>query len=82
MARTTIDLDPVVLRQLKERQRREGKTLGQVASELLAQALEADVSAQRRVEMDWISKPMGDFIVDTDDKDALYEALDDEDFRR
>lgn len=82
MARTTIDLDPVVLRKLKERQRREGKTLGQVASELLAQALEAGVPAQRQPELDWISRPLGGFLVDIDDKDALYDALDDEDVRR
>ena len=82
MARTTIDLDPVVLRKLKERQRREGKTLGEVASELLAQALEAEVPAQRRAELDWISKPMGGFRVDIDDKGAVYDALDQEDARR
>ena len=34
--RTTIDLDPGVLRDLKARARREGKSLGRVASELLA----------------------------------------------
>jgi hypothetical protein len=42
MSRTTIDLDPTVLRQLKARQRREGKTLGRLVSELLSRALEED----------------------------------------
>lgn len=77
MTRTTVDLDPVVLRQLKERQRREGKTLGQLASELLAQALAADVPAQRPAPLEWISKPM-DFLVDIEDKDALYAVLDED----
>jgi len=77
VTRTTVDLDPVVLRQLKERQRREGKTLGQLASELLAQALAADVPAQRPAPLEWISKPM-DFLVDIEDKDALYAVLDED----
>jgi hypothetical protein len=80
MPRTTIDLDPVVLRQLKERQKLEGKTLGQVASELLAQALAADVPAQRPAPLEWVVKPM-DFLVDIDDKDALYAVLDAEELR-
>lgn len=40
--RTTIDLDDDILRALKRRQREERKTLGQLASELLAQALAAE----------------------------------------
>ncbi|MEA2605840.1 MAG: hypothetical protein QOI00_597, partial [Chloroflexota bacterium] len=38
MSRTTIDLDPAVLRELRRRGAREGKSMGQVASELLARA--------------------------------------------
>ena len=82
MTRTTIDLDPIVLRQLKERRRREGKTLGQLASELLAQALAADIPAQRPAPLEWVSEPMGEFLVDIEDKDALYAVLDEEDFPR
>lgn len=37
--RTTLDIDDPVLRQLRKRQKGSGKSLGQVASELLAQAL-------------------------------------------
>jgi hypothetical protein len=37
--RTTLDLDTDVLEAAKERARREGKTAGQVISELLRQAL-------------------------------------------
>ena len=40
--RTTLDLDPGVLRDLKARARREGRSLGRVASELLAAELAGD----------------------------------------
>jgi hypothetical protein len=40
MSRTTIDLDPTVLRELKRRARAEGKSLGRHASEVLGAALE------------------------------------------
>ncbi len=39
MARTTLDIDPTVLDELRRRQRHEGKSLGQLASELLADAI-------------------------------------------
>ena len=38
MARTTLDLDPSVREALRERAAREGKSMGQVASEVLARA--------------------------------------------
>jgi hypothetical protein len=41
--RTTIDLDPSVLNELKRRGRREGKSLGRVVSELVAEGLHRDV---------------------------------------
>jgi hypothetical protein len=40
MPRTTVDIDASVLRELKKRQVRERKTLGQLISELLAKAIE------------------------------------------
>ncbi len=73
MARTTIDIDSVVLRKLKERKRREGKTLGRLVSELLASALrDSDSRGQR--ELDWSSQPMG-ARVDLEDKEAVRRAL-------
>lgn len=45
--RTTLDLDGTVLRQLKERQRHEGKSLGQLASELLAKSLAETADASQ-----------------------------------
>lgn len=73
MSRTTIDIDSAVLRRLKERKRREGKTLGQLVSELLAGALrETDAPAAR--ELNWTSRPM-EARVDLEDKEAVRRAL-------
>jgi hypothetical protein len=74
MPRTTIDIDATVLRELKARKQREGKTLGRLVSELLARAMQtADGPDERRLE--WTSKPMG-ARVDLEDKEALRRALD------
>jgi hypothetical protein len=73
--RTTIDLDSSVLAQLRERQRREGKTLGQVASELLAQALADTATADQLHPLAWTSRRMG-ARVDLDDRDAVAALLD------
>jgi hypothetical protein len=74
MARTTIDIDAAVMRELKRRQRREGKTLGRLVSELLATALEGPESAPPR-DFAWTTKSMGS-LVDLEDKEALRRALD------
>ena len=74
MTRTTIDLDPSVLRQLKERGRTQGKTVGTVASELLAASLAAERTAPPEP-LRWRSKPLG-ALVDIDDKEALWRVLD------
>lgn len=76
MARTTLDIDAAVLRRLKERKRREGKTLGQLVSELLAGALrEEETTAPRK--LDWTSRRMR-ARVDLDDKEAVRRALDEQ----
>ena len=72
MPRTTIDIDAAVLRELKERRRREGKTLGGLVSELLARALSAE--AREHQVLAWTSQPMG-ARVDLDDKEAVRRAL-------
>lgn len=76
MPRTTFDLDPSVLAQLRRRAAQEGKSMGQVASELLAQqlAVEAPVSGVR--ELQWTSRDLGLPRVDIQDKEALYALLD------
>lgn len=73
MARTTIDLDPTVLAELKARSRRERKSLGTVASELLAASMAGSDPEPRPLR--WRSQPMG-AIVDIDDKEAVWRILD------
>jgi len=74
MARTTIDLDPTVLRALKARQRREGKTLGRLVSELLTTAMEADEESRPPMPLAWSSRSMG-ALVDLEDPEAVRRAL-------
>ena len=72
--RTTIDIDPVVLAELKRRQSTERKSLGALVSELLAGALA--VSPERVPgSVNWPSAPL-DALIDIDDRDALWAVLD------
>ncbi|HZP88467.1 MAG TPA: hypothetical protein VFB54_16770 [Burkholderiales bacterium] len=75
--RTTIDIDDPILKEIKRLQRREGKSLGRLVSDLLAQALaESRQAPKRGPEFRWISKPMG-ARVDIGDKHQLLDAMDD-----
>ena len=74
MARTTLDLDPSITRQLRERAERERKSMGQVASEALARAFADDRADAPPFE--WISRDLGAPKVDLEDKDALWALLD------
>lgn len=74
--RTTIDIDDPILKDLKRLQRREGKSLGRLVSDLLAQALvESRRSGSALAEFRWVSRPMK-ARVDLTDKDALFDAMD------
>ncbi len=76
MTRTTIDIDPTVLRQLKARQRRDGKSLGRLVSELLSTSMQADANEPRLpTALAWSSRPMR-ALVDLDDPEALRRAVD------
>jgi hypothetical protein len=58
--RTTLDIDDPILRDLKRLQKREGKSLGRLVSDLLAMALGQMKSRKAPVrEFKWISLPMG-----------------------
>ena len=76
MPRTTLDIDASVLRELKRRQRQQKKTLGELASELLAKALAEEGGQQKPAPLTWTSKPLG-LKVDLEDKDAVWAILDD-----
>jgi hypothetical protein len=75
MPRTTVDIDAQVLRDLKERQAREGKTLGELISELLAASLRAEPDSLAQP-FTWNTAKMR-ARVDLTDKDAVYRTLDD-----
>ncbi|MEX2548460.1 MAG: antitoxin [Chloroflexota bacterium] len=77
MTRTTLDLDPSVLRDLKTRAAEEGKTLGQLVSELLVGPL-AEPERTKPREFHWISKDMG-LRLDLEDKEAVRRAVSDPD---
>ena len=75
MSRTTIDLDPAILRELRRRAAREGKSMGQIASELLARAV-AEPAGQPAPDFVWTSAALGPALVDLEDKEALRRVLD------
>jgi hypothetical protein len=71
--RTTLDIEAPVLKELRELQKREGGTLGEIASRLLAEALAK--RPRKPATLDWTSKPMR-ALVDLEDKDVVYAILD------
>jgi hypothetical protein len=77
MPRTTVNIDLPILRDLKRLQKKQGKSLGRLISDLLAQALarlrEGKPVASPR--MAWTSKPMKARL-DLTDKEAVRAALD------
>lgn len=79
MPRTTVDIDAPILRDLKRLQKKEGKSLGRLVSDLLAQALHA--KPEPVPPFGWIAAPMG-ARVDLDDKDAVYSIVDREHLSR
>ncbi|HMC49451.1 MAG TPA: hypothetical protein VKH20_02310 [Solirubrobacterales bacterium] len=81
MPRTTLDLDATVLADLRRRAAVEGKSMGQVASELLAGSLEAGEVMPPRP-LNWARKDMGPFKVDLEDKEAVWNLLDREELER
>lgn len=74
MTRTTIDLDPSVIRDLRERAQREKKSMGQIATELLSRALASE--EPKPPPFEWISHDLGLPLIDLEDKDALWAILD------
>jgi len=78
MPRTTLDLDAAVLADLRRRAADQGKSMGQVASEVLAVGLH-DETAMEQPPLRWAHKDLG-LKVDLEDKDAVWRILDAEEF--
>ncbi len=74
MPRTTLDLDPAVLSELKRRAKQEGRSLGDLVSEIVAPALAAR-SPRKAVRFSWRTARMGPARVDLEDKEAVRRAL-------
>ncbi len=76
MARTTIDLDPAVLQELKARGAQEGRSLGAVASDLLAAALKQSEPEPEPPAFRWRTASSGVPLIDLYDKEAVQRVLD------
>jgi len=73
--RTTVDIDDPILKDLKKIQQKEGKSLGRLISDLLAQAIGERKSPKASAKpARWVSKAMGARI-DLSDREALYAAM-------
>jgi len=75
MARTTLDIDDPILSQLRALHQEEGRSMGRVASQLLAEALAARRDHPEAAPLAWRSRPMR-ARVDLSDKEAVYAILD------
>ena len=70
ITRTTLDIDTPILREAKAIQEKEGRSMGAVVSELLADALARRRGSRTRpATFRWTSRPMN-ALVDLSDKDA------------
>jgi hypothetical protein len=72
--RTTLDIDDPILREIKAIHQKEGRSMGAVVSELVAEAL-ARRRPRARPSFRWTARPMK-AVVDLADKEAVYAALD------
>ncbi len=76
--RTTVDIDDPILKDLKKIQQKEGKSLGRLISDLLAQAIgERKAGKLPAKPIKWVSKPMGARI-NLADREALYAAMEED----
>ena len=74
--RTTLDIAEPVLNDLKRLQQREGKSLGRLASDRLAQALAAQRKREsQREAFVWVTRKMH-VRADLADRDALLDSID------
>ncbi len=75
MARTTVDIDDAVLRELKKKAAAEGRTLQSIVNEHLKRATAAPAGPAYRLELDgWRAEPRPG--VDLFDRDKLLDLMD------
>lgn len=74
--RTTLDIDDPILKEVRKIHEQEGRAMGSIVSELLADALaRRRASSKPPPPFRWSSRPMN-ALVDLADKDAVHAALD------
>lgn len=74
--RTTVDVEDPILQEVKRLHQKEGRSMGAVISELLAEALSRRRAAPAaKARFRWATRPMK-ARVDLADKDTLHGALD------
>ena len=76
MARTTVDIEAPLLKEIKRLQREEGLSMGKLVSRLLAEALaRRGAVTPRKKPFRWVSRNMKP-LVDLADKEAVYAIFD------
>jgi hypothetical protein len=73
--RTTVDIDDPILSEVRALHEREGRSMGAIISELLAEALGRRRSSRKAPAFTWTSRPMK-ALVDLEDKESVYAVLD------
>jgi hypothetical protein len=73
--RTTLDIADPILKEIKAIHEKEGRSIGAVVSELLAEALARRRTSRARPPFRWTSRDMK-ALVDLEDKEVVYAALD------
>jgi hypothetical protein len=72
---TTLDISDPILKEIKAIHEKEGRSMGSVVSELLADALARRRPSGGHAHFRWTSRPIKS-LVDMTDKEAVYAALD------
>ena len=72
--RTTLDIDDPILREVKAIHEKEGRSIGAIVSELLAEALARRGPSRARASFHWTSRPMK-ALVGLTDKVTVHAAL-------
>lgn len=73
--RTTVDIADPILSEVRAMHEREGRSMGAIVSELLAEALGHRRSSRKAPPFTWTSRPMK-ALLDLEDKESVYAVLD------
>jgi hypothetical protein len=75
--KTTLVLDDGLVDRVRERAKERGVSMSTVVEEAIVRMLAEPEVLSAREPIELPSFPMGEFLVDITDRDALYDALDD-----